>query len=963
LKSLWNEINQTKLKEYFEKKGITLATSGLSITRKPGESLADFLARGDEVFKKNKKKPVIEKELYDSEKLETSEAKEFADELIIMDRIPEPPKGSTKLQTVVQEVFNIAEPLERWSKKLGIYETVHDAYVIYFSVLNKAGMITEAVKGNEYPVFKRSGNFDLHPETVVKYLELIKDTKYTEKEFNEFVGYRRIYEDYQRLKTLEKLQNIETKLGNKEEALKIKEKYDELLSIIEKDGVSEKKSKEIVDKYQDTFKEPVKIFDKINEHTVTFAEETGLISKEFATEIRKTKGYASFQRYIENLTEVEGARSMPFAERKGSKRPIISPIYSQVASINYVMSKGLENVMWNKLYDMTKKSPELLARFKETVKPKGKLPEDILTFKKDGESIYIRTTPEFMKIYQNLRGVGERNAFLKVLRIASSVFTRGTTSAFPLFPFTNMSIDQVSALMNTKTGMKPLQPILGLYDYIVNNNKPGSSANRYKTLGGKRQTLASYLDLQPEDMTKKLTHGEKGLEKVTSVIDRAIGVLEIPSNFSEIATRFTEFTRAKEKGRTDVEAMYLASQVTTPFQQVGRLGGKTGQALIRTIAYFNANLQVLYRFEKSTKENPIRSATVIASVLTSGLAASMGVALFGTDDQKRLFANQSIESLTKYIFLPSPNGKDLISIRIPEQMGVLTGTLNVFTIDNMLHGNKAGLQDYFDVMSNALPQQFDILNWKKALMNWTPTGLKTLYEIALNTRSYPDIMPIVPPYMENEKEKFQYNEYTSGVSKLIGDIFNISPMKVDYFIKNQLGRTWELLINPEKYAKIPLTMQEKYYQMAGRSYNTFYNLKENAEKEYNSLEKEKETVDKDYINTTIEKHYLYDRAGNLLSDTKKLLKETKELPSEYKDKVFKMLVAFDRNEEEEVLLKNIIDVSDQLYPMIKENKISTKNTPIKKDKFSKQVKEKQKEILKNLDIEDSDNKYYPPPPR
>jgi hypothetical protein len=798
---------------------------------------------------------------------------------------------------------------------------------------------------------------------VVKYLELIKDTKYTEKEFNEFVGYRRIYEDYQRLKTLEKLQNIETKLGNKEEALKIKEKYDELLSIIEKDGVSEKKSKEIVDKYQDTFKEPVKIFDKINEHTVTFAEETGLISKEFATEIRKTKGYASFQRYIENLTEVEGARSMPFAERKGSKRPIISPIYSQVASINYVMSKGLENVMWNKLYDMTKKSPELLARFKETVKPKGKLPEDILTFKKDGESIYIRTTPEFMKIYQNLRGVGERNAFLKVLRIASSVFTRGTTSAFPLFPFTNMSIDQVSALMNTKTGMKPLQPILGLYDYIVNNNKPGSSANRYKTLGGKRQTLASYLDLQPEDMTKKLTHGEKGLEKVTSVIDRAIGVLEIPSNFSEIATRFTEFTRAKEKGRTDVEAMYLASQVTTPFQQVGRLGGKTGQALIRTIAYFNANLQVLYRFEKSTKENPIRSATVIASVLTSGLAASMGVALFGTDDQKRLFANQSIESLTKYIFLPSPNGKDLISIRIPEQMGVLTGTLNVFTIDNMLHGNKAGLQDYFDVMSNALPQQFDILNWKKALMNWTPTGLKTLYEIALNTRSYPDIMPIVPPYMENEKEKFQYNEYTSGVSKLIGDIFNISPMKVDYFIKNQLGRTWELLINPEKYAKIPLTMQEKYYQMAGRSYNTFYNLKENAEKEYNSLEKEKETVDKDYINTTIEKHYLYDRAGNLLSDTKKLLKETKELPSEYKDKVFKMLVAFDRNEEEEVLLKNIIDVSDQLYPMIKENKISTKNTPIKKDKFSKQVKEKQKEILKNLDIEDSDNKYYPPPPR
>jgi hypothetical protein len=139
-------------------------------------------------------------------------------------------------------------------------------------------------------------------------------------------------------------------------------------------------------------------------------------------------------------------------------------------------------------------------------------------------------------------------------------------------------------------------------------------------------------------------------------------------------------------------------------------------------------------------------------------------------------------------------------------------------------------------------------------------------------------MPIVPPYLENLPERMQYNEYTSGTAKLIGDIFGISPIKVDYFIKNQLGRTWELLINPEKYAKIPLTMQEKYYQMAGRSYNTFYNLKENAEKEYNALKKEKETVDKDFINTTIEKHYLYDRAGDLLSDTKKLLKETKNFP-------------------------------------------------------------------------------------
>lgn len=76
---------------------------------------------------------------------------------------------------------------------------------------------------------------------------------------------------------------------------------------------------------------------------------------------------------------------------------------------------------------------------------------------------------------------------------------------------------------------------------------------KYMTLGGDRQTLAAFHDVSLEEVDKIL-QGESKYRKYTKWINPKIykdltpfDILQMPSNMSEFASRFSEFARAKEK--------------------------------------------------------------------------------------------------------------------------------------------------------------------------------------------------------------------------------------------------------------------------------------------------------------------------------------------------------------------------------------------------------------------------------
>lgn len=824
--------------------------------------------------------------------------------------------GFSKKQRLEYEIFNRFEPLKRYGIEAGVAGTWNDPYVQAFNIMNKNSIVANWVNGKETPILMRDGNFKIEKGSVQDYVKLIKGK---ENAFRSYLIARRVVADNNKLNDLKneirEMSEID-EFDSDVDIISMQNEISKIQKTIERDDFSLQDATAVVEKYSNEFQEAEKIYDDINRRLLEVSEQNDLIDSETAELYKNEPGYASFKRYVDEelvsigtLKTSSKSKVTSFKERTGSQLDIIDPIYSQITAINEITSKAMENRLWNKVADIANKDTEISRRF-EKIKsepavdangnisfPQEKQPDVIRIFRK-GKREFYRVGPEFTAVAKQLRGK-EFDTFVQLLRIPSSIFTRLTTSANPLFAVGNISVDQFSALAQTKTGFKPVaDPAKSLYKYI--NGDAGVKA--YIAMGGKRQTLSAFYDLSPDQITNQMLGGKTKIEQVNNVVDSAVGILEIPANISEIMTRYSEFARAKDMGKTDSEAMFMAAEVTTPFQLQGNLGGRFGQEYIKSIPYLNSIMQVLYKYGRSAKDNPVRMGTVTAALFATGLTAAIAMMKGGSEEQKRLFSEQPVRNASRYLYFPSPNGKDLIKLRIPEQMGVFTGMAYLYVAEHY-GGNESTFNDYLDVVSSTVPEQIQIWNPEKAIVSYIPQALKPGVQTAFNVKTFPEIAPIVPFYMQGRRAPEQYNNYTSHVAKSVGQWLNISPAKFEFFVKSQFGAVGGMLLG--KTPTNPINIQEKEYVMTGRSYNRFYDNRELVQQNYDEILKNNPD------NYTYEQKYeaksdlqLYSSVSDLLTEMGKINKKT-ALPDDIKSTAYEVLLGLDGD----------IDVKPSVYKL------------------------------------------------
>jgi len=815
--------------------------------------------------------------------------------------------GFTRTQRLEYELFNKFEPLKRYGIQAGVAGTWDDPLVQAFNIMNKNTIITNWVKGDNTPVLLRNGNFRIDKGSVADYLKLIKGD---EKAFRSYLVARRVVADNN---TLNDLMN----LSNDEKTDIIREQIKKLSSTIQRDDFSLQDATAVVEKYSEKFAEAEKGYDEINKRLIDVAEENDLIDSKTADLYRNEKGYASFKRYIEEELDSIGtnktsskSKVTSFKERTGSQLDIIDPIYSQITSINEIMGKAMENRLWNKVADLANKNPEISQRFEKIQAqtaidgegnisfPQEKDPNIIRIFR-NGKREFYKVAPEFGAVVKQLRGK-ELDTFGQLLQIPASVFTRLTTSANPYFAVGNIAVDQFSALAQTKTSFKPvIDPAKSLYAYATGNE--GMKA--YVAMGGKRQTMAAYYDMSPEDITHKLTGGETKTEKVAHIIDVGLGILEFPSNTSEIMTRFSEYQRSIEKGDPMSVAMYKASEVTTPFQLQGNFGGRVGQQSIKAIPYLNATIQVLYKYGRTIKDDPKRVGSVVAALLTIGMTAYIMTYKYSSEKQKRLLSEQPIGNASRYIYFPTPDGESLFKLKIPENMGIFVGMAGLF-VTQEYGRNKAVFDDYLKVVESALPNQVQVWNPGKMAISWIPQVLKPTTEVAFNKKTFPDVAPIVSEYSINKAPSEQYNAYTSKTSKAIAGLFGASPAMTEFWIRNQFGAVGGMVVG--KGPSNPIFIQEKDYVMTGRSYNRFYENKTLVQQQHDEMIKnnpDKYTYEEKYAISKEQKTY---SAVNKLLGEVRDIEQKQELPEDLKSEMYNILLKMDSS-------KDIEDVTPDIY--------------------------------------------------
>jgi hypothetical protein len=416
-------------------------------------------------------------------------------------------------------------------------------------------------------------------------------------------------------------------------------------------------------------------------------------------------------------------------------------------------------------------------------------------------------------------------------------------------------VDQFSAMAQTMNHYTPIIDQLRLVTKSIydHDSKPYQYLKEYLSLGGERQTFVGWMDLTPNEYFTRIKSEREGLYRVKEYIDNGFDILALPSAWSEIFTRAAEFVKSRTAGKPQVVALEEAGRVSAPFHHAGRLGGGTvGRSALKSIPYFNASLQVLHQYGRTVINKKTQSrALFVLAALTAGLIASSEYFKKKASDKQR----QDLDSLhpsekSSYIYLPHPNGKDILRFRIPEQMGFVGNMINMIINQTVKEQQFRG-KDYVDAATSWIPDQLNFTDPMRMLFSWIPQMVRPAAEVIFNTRTYPVAKPLIYDGMMKREPEFRYYDSTSGLAKKLGQMLDISPIKVDHLIEGYLGRFSRVFFKKNAWRN-PLV--RKVYFQSGRKLQDFWKFRDRAYKEFETYrherkalsEKEKDEIIKNY---------------------------------------------------------------------------------------------------------------------
>lgn len=503
-------------------------------------------------------------------------------------------------------------------------------------------------------------------------------------------------------------------------------------------------------------------------------------------------------------------------------------------------------------------------------------------------------------------GIG---SFFNAMGTLGRFTSRMITTAYPLFFLINLPVDTISKIMNAPAGGKGMYRLLkylptsasgattvaynALTEQLLNTlgntmlgyqvnwsdvndkltsampvgmqnllspvlNKLEKTAEQYRmysSLGARAATMASthmspsqrlsHIKTINASIWKKLiTFGPGYTSRLGESIESIISLAEIPSNTSEYLIRFETYKQAKAQGDNDMLAMFKAEQATVAFVQHG--ANSAVAALMRSMIFANAGMQVFYRYGSSWAHHPKRMA-VIHSLFAAASILMINALLDLPDDDKRLLDGQSLEEWGRYFTYKLPGDKNFTRVRIPDQLGFVNMLVWYTMRNNKEVGDKelegafksaaSALSDvdFINASANLLTPNplnlipvlkkgggIDVKNSAAKMMNTIPTFTKTTIEAGLGVRTYPKVAPL-DAWMTGE-DVDKYDKYTSGLAKTMAAAIGGTPIQHDHFIKGTLGRSFQLTpwIGQNKEIKNPLVYSPEGREFKGAYFNEFY---------------------------------------------------------------------------------------------------------------------------------------------
>lgn len=397
---------------------------------------------------------------------------------------------------------------------------------------------------------------------------------------------------------------------------------------------------------------------------------------------------------------------------------------------------------------------------------------EIAVFEKGKRQVYS-LEPDVAAAFKAL-DAETANLFVKLIAIPAQTLRAGAILS-PDFMARNAMRDQLSAFILSKGGYFPI------FDFVrgaLSLVKQDEAFGNWLKAGGANAAMVS-LDRQYLSQHIFKLSKETGLmERAWNVVKSPLEGLRVTSELIENATRLGEFKRLTGPESTKAglqEAAFASREVTLDFARIGA----NMRAVNMISAFTNAQLQGVDRMIRAFGENPVGTTAKIGAAIT---LPSLLLWWANHDDPRW----KDIPNWQKDLFWIVMTKDHIYRIPKPFEVGLIFGTLPERAMEKFFTDNPHAFRDFEKVMLDAF------------LPNLVPQAAQPIIEQFSNKSLFTGT-PIIPKDAEKLLPEYQYNEYTTELTRVLGRIVGAFPGMRDRAIEDEqslIGGTARALQTP-----------------------------------------------------------------------------------------------------------------------------------------------------------------------
>jgi hypothetical protein len=521
-----------------------------------------------------------------------------------------------------------------------------------------------------------------------------------------------------------------------------------------------------------TFKNAHAEYEKFNRNTVQFGVDTGVFSKEMAQKMTQNGDYVPYYRENgdgsvslmmgqERIQNMGNVKDQPYLhELVGGDQRIADFMTSSVNNANMILEMGLRNQAGKSVaFELEKIG---MAKIGNGAVRSG---PDVLKFKLDGKDKFavVEGTPDDIPpelLVKGMEGIPvQTSALLKLAGIPSRIL-REAFVANPISAGRILFKDTISSAMTSGSNFDGMRAAM--------RNVGDNLMERRGISGGEVYTGL------PQDLTKILRQVQSGKPGWESLLAKA-NVLHAKA---DAMTRQIRYESYLKQGLSEMEANHMALES----MNFTRRGISPSIHVMNTLhPFLNSQIQGLNTLIKAIRGNMpmneklrIREKIIKRGMLLGG--ATMLYSALMQDDET--YKNALPEQKYNNFFVPFPGLDEKVRVPIPFEAGILFKSVPEALMNYMYGNDKDAAAGMRQAVMKLIPG---------AESYGVPQILAPGIETAMGKSFYTG-RDIESRHEQSLVPGMRTREGTSGIAAELGEMLNISPVKIDHLIGGYTGQ-------------------------------------------------------------------------------------------------------------------------------------------------------------------------------